>query len=174
MFYIKLPNNYYPVAESVYSTILLQGSTEIMMLFKRIPTLTSALSLAQPKILFSQQTRLFLSTETRKAIEDAISSAPVVLFMKGTPEFPQCGFSRACISLLGQQGVDPAKFAAYNVLEDPELRDGIKEFSEWPTIPQLYLNKEFIGGCDIVTSMAQTGELTDVLEKADALVPEDE
>lgn len=112
-----------------------------------------------------------LSTETKEAIEKAISSAPVVLFMKGTPEFPQCGFSRATINLLGQVGVDPEKFAAYNVLEDAELRNGIKEFSEWPTIPQLYVNKEFIGGCDIVTSMAQNGELVELLEKNNSLIP---
>ncbi|KAK7684633.1 monothiol glutaredoxin grx5 [Cerrena zonata] len=72
--------------------------------------------------------------------------------------------------MLGQQGVDPEKFAAYNVLEDPELRDGIKEYSQWPTIPQLYVNKEFVGGCDIVMSMAQSGEL----KANDCLVPEDE
>lgn len=94
--------------------------------------------------------------------------------MKGTPEFPQCGFSRATIQILGQQGVDPEKFAAYNVLEDPELRDGIKEYSEWPTIPQLYVNGDFIGGCDIVTNMAQSGELADLLETNDALVPEEQ
>lgn len=129
---------------------------------------------ARSSLLIRNETRLFLSTETKKAIEDAISSAPVVLFMKGTPEFPQCGFSRASISLLGQQGVDPAKFAAYNVLEDAELRNGIKEYSEWPTIPQLYVNKEFVGGCDILTSMAQSGDLTHLLEEADALVPEEE
>lgn len=116
----------------------------------------------------------FLSTETKQAIESAIESAPVVLFMKGTPEFPQCGFSKATINMLGQQGVDPMKFAAYNVLEDAELREGVKEFSEWPTIPQLYVNKEFVGGCDIVMNMAQTGELAKVLEDADALVPEEE
>lgn len=116
----------------------------------------------------------YISQETKKAIEDAVHSAPVVLFMKGTPEFPQCGFSRATINMLGQQGVNPAKFAAYNVLEDPELREGIKEFSEWPTIPQLYVNNEFVGGCDIVMNMAQTGELTKVLEDADALVPEED
>lgn len=115
-----------------------------------------------------------MSSETRQAITSAIKSAPVVLFMKGTPEFPQCGFSRATVGMLGQQGVDPLKFAAYNVLEDPELREGIKELSDWPTIPQLYVNEEFVGGCDIITSMAQTGELTKLLEDADALVPEEE
>ncbi|AAS51973.1 ADR053Wp [Eremothecium gossypii ATCC 10895] len=115
-----------------------------------------------------------LSQETRRAIEGAISSAPVVLFMKGTPEFPQCGFSKAAIEILGRQGVDPAKFAAFNVLEDSELRSGIKEYSEWPTIPQLYVNKEFVGGCDILTNMAQSGELTTMLEEASVLVPDTE
>lgn len=117
--------------------------------------------------------KMFMSTEIRKAIEDAVASAPVVLFMKGTPEFPQCGFSRATIALLGKQGVDPAKFAAFNVLEDPELREAIKEYSNWPTIPQLYVNKEFVGGCDVITSMATSGDLAEVLDEANALVPEE-
>jgi monothiol glutaredoxin len=116
----------------------------------------------------------FISTEIKEAIDKAVSSSKVVLFMKGTPEYPQCGFSRATIQTLGQQGVDPEKFAAYNVLEDAELRDGIKEYSEWPTIPQLYVNGEFIGGCDIVTSMAQSGELAELLEQSDALIPEEQ
>lgn len=120
--------------------------------------------------LRAQQLRL-LSDETKKAIDEAVHSAPVVLFMKGTPEAPACGFSRATIQLLGQQGVDPAKFAAYNVLEDPELRQGIKEYSEWPTIPQLYVNDEFVGGCDIITNMSQTGELAELLDAAHALIP---
>ena len=76
--------------------------------------------------------------------------------------------------MLGQQGVDPAKFAAYNVLEDPELRNGIKEFSEWPTIPQLYVNKDFVGGCDIIMSMSKSGELAQLLDESNALVPEEE
>lgn len=129
---------------------------------------------ALPRVSLLRQTQLFMSTETRAAIKEAIGSAPVVLFMKGTPEFPQCGFSRATIALLGQQGVDPMKFAAYNVLEDPELREGIKEYSEWPTIPQLYVNKEFVGGCDILTSMAQSGDLCNLLEQSNVLVPEEE
>lgn len=142
-------------------------------MFGRIPTralLRPAFTHRIPSVSLSR----FLSTETKQAIESAIESAPVVLFMKGTPEFPQCGFSKATINMLGQQGVDPMKFAAYNVLEDAELREGVKEFSEWPTIPQLYVNKEFVGGCDIVMNMAQTGELAKVLEDADALVPEEE
>lgn len=101
-----------------------------------------------------------------------MASAPVVLFMKGTPEKPQCGFSRASIQILGYQGVDPKKFAAYDVLEDPELRQGIKEFSQWPTIPQLYVKQEFIGGHDILVSMSESGELAELLEKEDVLVPE--
>ncbi|KAI9811635.1 MAG: monothiol glutaredoxin grx5 [Pycnora praestabilis] len=112
-----------------------------------------------------------LSTETKAAIDKAVGSAPVVLFMKGTPETPQCGFSRASIQILGLQGVDPAKFTAFNVLEDEELRQGIKEYSEWPTIPQLYVNKEFVGGCDIVMSMHQNGELAKMLEEQQVLVP---
>src|SRR5271154_4981455 len=101
--------------------------------------------------------------------------------MKGTPGAPQCGFSRATVQILGLQGVDPKKFASYNVLEDNELRSGlrpfdqhltvgIKEYSEWPTVPQLYVNGEFVGGCDIVMNMHQSGELEKVLEGAGALV----
>ncbi|KAL2000426.1 hypothetical protein VTN02DRAFT_3093 [Thermoascus thermophilus] len=116
------------------------------------------------------QARL-LSAETRAAIDKAVASAPVVLFMKGTPETPQCGFSRASIQILGLQGVDPKKFTAFNVLEDPELRQGIKEYSDWPTIPQLYVDKEFIGGCDILMSMHQSGELSKLLEEKGVLVP---
>ena len=120
--------------------------------------------------------------------------------MKGTPETPQCGFSRASIQILGLQGVDPAKFSAFNVLEDAELRSGeyfhssiyhaevreaildgtvvngmlaagIKEYSDWPTIPQLYVDKEFVGGCDILMSMHQNGELAKLLEDKGVLVP---
>ncbi|MCJ1412335.1 monothiol glutaredoxin grx5 [Ptychographa xylographoides] len=90
--------------------------------------------------------------------------------MKGTPETPQCGFSRASIQILGLQGVDPAKFTAFNVLEDEELRQGIKEFSEWPTIPQLYVGGEFVGGCDILMGMHQSGELGKMLEDKGVLV----
>ncbi|KAI9738465.1 MAG: monothiol glutaredoxin grx5 [Claussenomyces sp. TS43310] len=113
----------------------------------------------------------FLSAETRQAIDKAVASAPVVLFMKGTPETPQCGFSRASIQILGLQGVDPAKFAAFNVLEDDALRQGIKEYSDWPTIPQLYIGKEFVGGCDILVAMHQNGELAKVLEEKKVLAP---
>ncbi|KAI5778265.1 glutaredoxin-related protein [Geopyxis carbonaria] len=112
-----------------------------------------------------------LSSEVRTTIDSVLSTAPVVLFMKGTPETPQCGFSKASVQILGLQGVDPDKFAAYNVLEDEEVRQGIKEYSNWPTIPQLYINKEFVGGCDILVSMHQNGELADLLEKEGVLAP---
>ncbi|EPS34116.1 Monothiol glutaredoxin-5 [Penicillium oxalicum] len=115
-----------------------------------------------------------LSSETRAAIDKAVASAPVVLFMKGTPETPQCGFSRASIQILGLQGVDPQKFVAFNVLEDAELRQGVKEYSDWPTIPQLYVDKEFVGGCDILMSMHQNGELAKMLESKGVLVAADQ
>ncbi len=81
---------------------------------------------------------------------------PVFLYMKGTPMFPQCGFSARVVQILTHLGVP---FQSANVLEEPELREGVKEFSQWPTIPQLYVGGEFVGGCDIVTEMFQSGEL---------------
>ena len=93
-------------------------------------------------------------------IKSDISENDVVLYMKGTPIFPQCGFSAAVVGVLTHLGV---KFKGINILEDPELRQGIKEFSSWPTIPQLYVKGEFIGGCDIVREMYQSGELQQVL-----------
>lgn len=119
------------------------------------------------------QTRL-LSQEVRTAIDKAVASAPVVLFMKGTPETPQCGFSRTSIQILGIQGVDPSKFTAFNVLEDEELRSGIKEYSDWPTIPQLYVNNEFVGGCDILVNMHKDGSLADLLAEKKLIVEEDD
>ncbi|CAJ2502222.1 Uu.00g096160.m01.CDS01 [Anthostomella pinea] len=127
----------------------------------------------RPTPFLSAFQQRLLSDQTKKAIESAVASAPVVLFMKGTPETPQCGFSRASIQILGLQGVDPAKFSAFNVLEDEDLRSGIKEFSDWPTIPQLYLDKEFVGGCDILVSMHQDGSLAKMLEEKKVLAPID-
>jgi monothiol glutaredoxin len=94
-------------------------------------------------------------------IKDDISSNDVVLYMKGTPVFPMCGFSAAVVQVLGHMGV---KFKGINVLEDPSIRQGIKDFSNWPTIPQLYVKGEFVGGCDIVREMYQTGELAEMLQ----------
>ena len=101
-------------------------------------------------------------TDLKKKISDIISSDDVVLFMKGTPDFPQCGFSANVIGILNYFGV---KFSSVNVLEDNDIREGIKKFSDWPTIPQIYVKKEFVGGCDILREMAETGEIVKLLEK---------
>jgi monothiol glutaredoxin len=93
-------------------------------------------------------------------IQNRIDAAPVLLFMKGTPLFPQCGFSARVVQVLRHAGVP---FASVNVLEEPEIREGIKAYSNWPTIPQLYVKGEFVGGCDIITEMYQTGELQTLL-----------
>jgi monothiol glutaredoxin len=95
-------------------------------------------------------------------IKSEIESAPVVLYMKGTPVFPQCGFSAQVVQILSLLGV---KFKSFDVLSDDELRQGVKEFSNWPTIPQLYLKGEFVGGCDIVREMYQSGELVELLKE---------
>ena len=94
-------------------------------------------------------------------IKDDISSNDVVLYMKGTPVFPQCGFSAAVVQVLSHVGV---KFKGIDILADPGLRQGIKEFSNCPTIPQLYVKGEFVGGCDIVREMYETGELQEMLK----------
>lgn len=89
-------------------------------------------------------------------IRQQITENSIILYMKGTPQFPQCGFSGKSVQLLQACG---AKFASVNVLADADIRDGIKEFSNWPTIPQLYIKGQFIGGCDIITELYQKGEL---------------
>ncbi len=93
-------------------------------------------------------------------IKSRIDAAPVLLFMKGTPMFPQCGFSARVVQILRHAGVT---FNSVNVLEEDEIREGIKQFSNWPTIPQLYVKGEFVGGCDIITEMYQSGELQTLL-----------
>ena len=99
---------------------------------------------------------------THERIRQQIADTPVVLLMKGTPVFPQCGFSAAVVQILSNLGV---KFKGVDVLSDPSVRQGIKEFSSWPTIPQLYVQGEFVGGCDIIREMFETGELQHVLEE---------
>jgi monothiol glutaredoxin len=96
-----------------------------------------------------------------KQIQQEIDDNPVVLFMKGSPMFPQCGFSAAVVQALSLLGV---KFKGVDVLTDPAVRDGIKQFSNWPTIPQLYVKGEFVGGCDIVREMYETGELEQMFD----------
>ena len=103
-----------------------------------------------------------MEQQIKDQIENEISNNEVCLFMKGTPEAPQCGFSMAVSNMLKILEVN---FKGVNVLENEHIRQGIKEFSEWPTIPQLYIKKEFVGGCDIVKEMYESGELKKVLEK---------
>lgn len=99
-------------------------------------------------------------------IKQEVSDNPVVLYMKGTPMFPQCGFSAAVVKILSDAGV---KFKGVDVLVDPSLREGIKAYTDWPTIPQLYVKGEFLGGCDIVREMAASGELVPLLKEKGVL-----
>jgi len=103
-----------------------------------------------------------MDSTVQERIRNEIAETPVVLFMKGSPVFPQCGFSAAVVQILSHLGV---KFKGVDVLADPQIRQGIKEFSSWPTIPQLYVKGEFVGGCDIIREMYETGELQQVLEE---------
>ena len=100
--------------------------------------------------------------DTQAQIKEIVTSHPVVLFMKGTPQFPQCGFSGNAINILRACGAD--NLHTVNVLEDDGIRQGIKEYSNWPTIPQLYVKGEFIGGSDIMTEMFQSGELKQLIQ----------
>jgi len=98
-----------------------------------------------------------------KKIESHVSNNKVILFMKGTKEMPQCGFSAKVVQILNSHGVD---FETVDVLADPEIRQGIKEYSQWPTLPQLFVDGKFIGGCDICVEMEETGELGPILKDA--------
>ena len=101
-------------------------------------------------------------TEKKKEIKQDIDTNNIVLFMKGNKMAPQCGFSGQVVHILNHIG---SQYETRDVLQDEELRQGIKEFSDWPTIPQLYVNKEFIGGCDIITELFQSGELKNIIAK---------
>jgi monothiol glutaredoxin len=100
--------------------------------------------------------------DAQDRIRSQVTGNPVVLYMKGTPQMPQCGFSAMAVQVLQACGV--AQFASVNVLADPEIRQGIKQYANWPTIPQLYVNGEFVGGSDIMREMYQSGELQKLLE----------
>ena len=102
-----------------------------------------------------------LSPEQKARFDELVSKDKIVLFMKGNKDFPQCGFSDAVVKALNFYGAD---FMTYDVLSDPEIRAGMKHYSEWATFPQLYVNKEFLGGCDIVMSMHENGELDAALK----------
>jgi len=105
-----------------------------------------------------------MTQSVQEKIKQLIHDHAIVLFMKGTPEFPQCGFSQRVANILNEYGVS---YASVNVLLDPEIREGIKVFSNWPTIPQLYINGEFIGGCDITSQLHKSGELSTLLTKVE-------
>ena len=100
-----------------------------------------------------------MSDDVQTAIDEAVKTNDVVLFMKGTPTFPQCGFSSVVVQILDVIGAD---YVATNVLDDQDVREGIKAYSDWPTIPQLYVKGEFVGGCDIIREMYESGELRDL------------
>jgi monothiol glutaredoxin len=102
--------------------------------------------------------------DVQSKIKQQVTSHPVALYMKGTPQFPQCGFSAMAVQILGACGVE--EFFSVNVLEDQEIRQGIKDYANWPTIPQLYVNGEFVGGSDIMREMYESGELQTMLSKA--------
>ena len=103
-----------------------------------------------------------MNPEMKKIIEQKINSSKVFLFMKGTPDDPQCGFSAQIVSILEELGIT---FKSFDVLSDENIRQGIKEYAHWPTIPQLYINGKFIGGCDIVRELAASGELMELIRK---------
>jgi monothiol glutaredoxin len=104
-----------------------------------------------------------MTMSIQDTIREQVTTHPVVLYMKGTPQFPQCGFSAATVQMLKASGVDT--FFSVNVLADPEIRQGVKDYANWPTVPQLYVNGEFIGGADIVREMYESGELQQLLAK---------
>jgi monothiol glutaredoxin len=99
-------------------------------------------------------------------IKDQLENNPVVLYMKGSPDFPQCGFSGQVVQILGACN---AKYISVNIFEDPELREALKDYSNWPTYPQLYINGELVGGCDIIIDLYKKGELVTLLAAADSL-----
>ncbi|KAM4633211.1 glutaredoxin-related protein 5, mitochondrial [Polymixia lowei] len=112
---------------------------------------------------FSSARLLCAAAGVQKDLGEMVKKDKVVVFIKGTPAQPMCGFSNAVVQILRMHGVDD--YAAYNVLDDQDLRQGVKEFSNWPTIPQVYFNGEFVGGCDILLQMHQNGDLVDELKK---------
>ncbi|CAG8463457.1 9073_t:CDS:2 [Paraglomus brasilianum] len=117
---------------------------------------------------FRQNTLVFvrlLSDSLRENIDSIVKSKDVTLFMKGTPEEPQCGFSRAVVQIFRIQGLDFSKLRTVDILQDQNLRDGLKEYSSWLTFPQVYVKGEFVGGCDIMLNMHQSGELEELLVK---------
>jgi monothiol glutaredoxin len=123
----------------------------------------AAALLPQVTRIVQKQGVIAMADEIQERIDETVRATPVVLFMKGTRQSPQCGFSATVIGILQQLGTD---FSDVNVLDDDRLREGIKAYSNWPTVPQLYINGAFVGGCDIVREMYEAGELEEPLAKA--------
>jgi monothiol glutaredoxin len=107
--------------------------------------------------------------DVNERIKKQLDTYPVLLYMKGTPDFPQCGFSAKTVGMLREVG---AKFAYVNIFEDPEIREGLKLYSNWPTFPQLYVRGELIGGCDITAELYESGELKQILAEVEAAAPQ--
>ncbi|XP_056150391.1 glutaredoxin-related protein 5, mitochondrial [Lampris incognitus] len=118
---------------------------------------------ASGNVWFAPARLLCAAADLQKDLGEMVKKNKVVVFIKGTPAQPMCGFSNAVVQILRMHGVD--EYAAYNVLEDQDLRQGVKDFSNWPTIPQVYFNGEFVGGCDILLQMHQNGDLVEELKK---------
>lgn len=136
--------------------------------FRGVVPTVGALASKQASVLASQ--RRYISDELRSKFDKIIKDNKIVVFMKGNKDAPQCGFSNAVVQVLTIQGLED--FKTVNVLADEEVRNGIKEYSEWPTIPQVYVDGEFVGGCDILIKMHQSGDLKKLL--VDAKLVEDE
>ncbi|KAJ1898042.1 monothiol glutaredoxin grx5 [Kickxella alabastrina] len=130
---------------------------------------------ARPSVLLAANRVIgarFITDRAKATIDGAVKDNDLVVFMKGTPDEPMCGFSRAVIQILQMHGVD--EIAGVDCLQDPEIREGIKEYTDWPTIPQIYVKGEFIGGCDVMVQMHQSGELHELLVKEGILSAEPE
>ena len=111
---------------------------------------------------FAPQRKTVEDSEAIQMIQEHVDNNPIMLYMKGSPKMPMCGFSARVVQCLQAQGVD---FSSVNVLDYPSIREGVKQFSQWPTIPQLYVKGEFIGGCDIITDLHESGELAEMLQE---------
>lgn len=127
---------------------------------RRVPRVVTASFSDSHDDFKPKRTTAEVGDDVQSSIGEMVKANQVLLFMKGVPSAPQCGFSQQVVRVLHAVGVD---FSSINVLENPEIRDGIKTFSDWPTIPQLYVAGEFVGGCDIITAQFQSGELKDLL-----------
>lgn len=141
-------------------------STTTMSLFRIIKPLTSSnqlMSLVKGPLMSISVRQFALAPELKAQFDKMVKQDKVVVFMKGVPEAPRCGFSNAVVQILRMHGVS---FAAYDVLADEQLRQGVKEYSEWPTIPQVYIGSQFVGGCDILLQMHRSQELIDTLKAA--------